>query len=257
MTGSVSSFVTLVASPKGGVGKTTISANLASALAQEGQRVLIIDLDPQNAMRLHFEMPLDDMRGLVAPTLAGEDWLGSVYQSAFNVDCVAYGICSEAERIQLETVFAQRPDFLAEQVMRLANAAGGYDHVIIDTPPGASVYLHRALTLADLAMVVLLADAASFATIPKMESLVREYCGRQRPEVYYLVNQMDGHKLLKRDVEGLLRQSLKTRLVPVSIHYDSAVEEALACNQPVLEYASYAAASQDIERVAKWLIEQA
>lgn len=257
MPGKLDPVVTVVASPKGGVGKTTITANLAAALARQGQRVLVVDLDPQNALRLHFEMPLDDQRGLVTPTLNDSRWRDSVFRSPFDVDCLAYGSCSEAERIRLETTLAQDADFLADELRHIVTDAGGYDHIVIDTPPGPSIYMQRAMQAADLSLLVLLADAASFATIPKMESLAREYCGRDRPAMYYLVNQMDGHKLLKRDVEGLLQQSLKNRMVPVSVHYDSAVEEALACNQPVLEYAGYAAASQDIDRVAQWLNELA
>ena len=51
------------ASPKGGVGKTTLAANIAGRLAQTGQRTLVLDLDPQNALRLHFGIPLSDPAG--------------------------------------------------------------------------------------------------------------------------------------------------------------------------------------------------
>ena len=46
--------VITVVSAKGGVGKTTLAANLASVIAARGRRVLALDLDPQNALRLHF-----------------------------------------------------------------------------------------------------------------------------------------------------------------------------------------------------------
>ena len=42
------------ASPKGGVGKTTLAANVADAMRRQGRRVLVMDFDPQNTLRLHF-----------------------------------------------------------------------------------------------------------------------------------------------------------------------------------------------------------
>ncbi|VFS69804.1 Cell division inhibitor MinD [Raoultella planticola] len=58
-----------VCSPKGGVGKTTLAANLAYSLARAGSKVLAIDFDVQNALRLHFGVPLSDERGYVAKAL--------------------------------------------------------------------------------------------------------------------------------------------------------------------------------------------
>ena len=55
-----------VSSPKGGVGKTTLVANLAYALARAGNKVLALDLDVQNSLRLHFGVPFSDERGYVA-----------------------------------------------------------------------------------------------------------------------------------------------------------------------------------------------
>ena len=49
-----------VCSPKGGVGKTTLAANLAYSLARTGSKVLALDFDVQNALRLHFGVPLND-----------------------------------------------------------------------------------------------------------------------------------------------------------------------------------------------------
>jgi CO dehydrogenase nickel-insertion accessory protein CooC1 len=66
--------VITVVSAKGGVGKTTLAANLASVLAARGRRVIALDLDPQNALRLHFGIPLDSIDGLARATLAGDPW---------------------------------------------------------------------------------------------------------------------------------------------------------------------------------------
>lgn len=62
-----------VCSPKGGVGKTTLAANLTYALARSGSKVLAIDFDMQNALRLHFGVPLSDERGYVAKSAESYD----------------------------------------------------------------------------------------------------------------------------------------------------------------------------------------
>ena len=54
-----------VDSPKGGVGKTTCAANLAYGIRRLGYRVAVIDFDPQNALRLHFGVPLSESAGYV------------------------------------------------------------------------------------------------------------------------------------------------------------------------------------------------
>jgi chromosome partitioning protein len=60
--------VIAVISPKGGVGKTTVAVNLASTLAAGGRAVRLVDLDPQNALRLHLGADPADPGGLVHQT---------------------------------------------------------------------------------------------------------------------------------------------------------------------------------------------
>ena len=66
--------VVSVVSAKGGVGKTTLAANLASVLGSNGRRVIAVDFDPQNALRLHLGLPIDNFDGIARATLAGDAW---------------------------------------------------------------------------------------------------------------------------------------------------------------------------------------
>ena len=63
--------VIAVISPKGGVGKTTVSANLAVSLAAKGHPVRLVDMDPQNALRLHLGADPSDENGHIHQTLHG------------------------------------------------------------------------------------------------------------------------------------------------------------------------------------------
>ncbi len=143
--------------------------------------------------------------------------------------------------------------------MQLARAGfGAGDLVLIDTPPGPSVYLKQAFACADLVVIVLLADAGSYATIPAMESWIadmvmrRPDSARALPSVY-LLNQMDEAGPLARDIGEVLRQRLGQRLAPIGIHRDEAVSEALAFQQPVLRYDPHCQATHDIQRLASWM----
>ena len=79
------------ASPKGGVGKTTLAANVASGLSRAGQKVIALDLDPQNTLRLHFGVALGDKRGFTNGLIQQSDWRASLHQTASGVALLAYG----------------------------------------------------------------------------------------------------------------------------------------------------------------------
>ena len=84
-----------VCSPKGGVGKTTLAANLAYSLARTGSKVLALDFDVQNALRLHFGVPLNDERGYVAKALELHDWSQCVLSAGSNIFVLHYGYVCE------------------------------------------------------------------------------------------------------------------------------------------------------------------
>lgn len=238
-------------SGKGGVGKTTLAANTAVALAQRKQRVLLIDLDPQNAQRLHLGMDPNEIAGLIREGISPS----GIFDSPFGVSFIPFGRVSETELEEFEAELKIHPRWLSDGIESLV--ASCFDFVILDTPPGPSVYLHQALLAANRALVIVLADAASYATIPRITSLVDEYTAGRLDFVgmNLLINQMPTHGKLGHKVRTALYADYAHQLVPVAIHRDTRVSQALAFERPVLEYEPGCKASLDIQYLADWLLD--
>ncbi|TXT40871.1 MAG: chromosome partitioning type protein [Comamonadaceae bacterium] len=244
-----------VVSMKGGVGKTSTTANLAAALGSQlgDERVYTVDLDPQNALHWHFGLFDQVDSGVCEMSLQGDNWRQAMLKSDYNLRCLPYGNVTESNREAFEDLLSQSNHWVADQ-LQVAKLTGDL-MVVIDSPPGPSVYLKQVCECADLLLIVLLADAGSYATIPEMETWLDEYTTK-RPDlkVYYVLNQIDRSEALNRDTAAFLHRQLKPRLCPIDLHNDEAVAEALAFQQPVVSYEPNSQASHDFARLAKWAI---
>ena len=248
--------VVAVVSAKGGVGKTTLTANLATALQHQGApTVLVVDLDPQNALGLHFGADPGALAGISRASLAGDSWGSVCQQSPSGVHVLPYGVVNEADRVAFERHLEGHPDWLAQQLQSLDLPPDAL--VFIDTPPGPSVYMQQALTAAHVVVVVSLPDAASYAALTLMQRLVQTYC-TPRPDfsgTLHVLNQANGARQLSKDITRVMQDSLGDRLIGV-IHEDQAVREALAYDQSVLEYDTHGQAADDLRKCAQVLAQR-
>jgi cellulose synthase operon protein YhjQ len=244
-----------VVSMKGGVGKTSVTANLAAAISSKlgPGRVAVLDLDPQNALHWHFGIEDSQAPGICVEAAHGSDLSNVALTTEFDIVCVPYGMASESDREAFESLLAAEPQWIGDQIKNTGLDEDGV--VLIDTPPGSTVYLKQVSACADLLLIVLLADAGSYATIPAMENWLDEMSVlRPQLQSVYILNQVDRSESINRDVADLLRQHLGSRLVPIGIHCDEAVGEALAFQQPVLAYDPHGQASHDLAQLATWMI---
>jgi len=243
-----------VVSAKGGVGKSTVVANLCVALSKQGLSVLAVDLDPQNASALHFGLDPAEITGLSRIALRGEPFWKALQETRSGASLLPYGVVNEPDRIAFEAILGADEKWLLNGLPDPSD--GGPDIIVIDTPPGPSVYLQQALRCANFSFVLMLADAASYATIPLMAAQIETYCEPREDFLgfAYVLNQVDNSRQLARDVAELVQSRLADRLA-ATIHRDESVPEALASDSTVVEYDPYCVASADFDGLAAWLID--
>ncbi len=237
--------VVAIVSAKGGVGKTTLTANLATALSRSiTAPVLAVDLDPQNALGLHLGMSPHELRGLSRSALANQPLVQACLPCTPTLHLLPYGALDESDRAKLEAAMEQNPLWLTTHLQTLDLPPDAV--VFLDTPPGPSVYLRQALRTADVVVVVVLSDAASYATLPLIQRLVNTYYQPQGDftDTLYVLNQVHSGKNLSKDITSVMRENLSHRLIG-TIHDDEAVCEALAYDTNALDYAPYSQATAD------------
>ncbi|RUR39028.1 cellulose biosynthesis protein BcsQ [Vreelandella populi] len=235
-----------IASPKGGVGKTTLTANLAYTLQRLGLNVTVIDFDSQDALKLHFGIPVNDTQGYVAHAGTSADWRHLVRSTPSGINVLAYGHSTYEERYNFESFLINKPEAFKQALQGLCKSPG--DIVLADLPPGHSGSLHAVCRLKPLCVTALLADSASLAVLPTIENK-SFYPASVEGHIYYVINQLDLRNELSNDVYGLLKKRLGASLLG-AVHRDAAVSEAHAQQISILQYAYTSAVVNDLEVIA-------
>ncbi|QTF09466.1 cellulose synthase operon protein YhjQ [Brenneria izadpanahii] len=238
-----------VCSPKGGVGKTTVVANLAWTLASSGLKVLAVDFDVQNALRLHFGVPMSDGRGYVAQATSASDWGQFILKAHSNLFILPYGETTQEQRGAFDQAIGSDEHF----IQRGLNSVLNYPDMVViaDFPPGPAPALKAIRELADMHIVVMLADTASLSLLPQMEN--HKFLGsplNSQGREYYIVNQSDMRRPLNRDVTLFFEQRLGDKLLG-TIHRDECVPEANASQQSIHQFSPVSAAAFDIDLISK------
>jgi cellulose synthase operon protein YhjQ len=158
----------LFSSPKGGVGKTTIAAHVAAILARRGHQVVALDLDPQNALRLHFGEAITDEAGFMCDLRPGSEWRASLVETRYGVDLLPYGATEPFDVVRLNAALTANPALIKAPMHDILRDPDTI--LIVDSPPGSSPAVASVAGLADLVVVVLLADAGSACLMPDLMS---------------------------------------------------------------------------------------
>ena len=235
--------VVVLASVNGGVGRSTLATLLGSGLQRLGRAVTVLELDPQNALHLHFGLP-HQSPGIGRASLCNQAWDQLVQPGFCGSRVLVFGETDMQQQEDLQRWLKQDPQWLAQHLSHLGLSE--QDTVIIDTPAGNNIYLHQALHVAHTVVVVALADAASLGALEQMQRLLAPYLARpSAPRCHMFVNQLDEGSAFSLDMVDLFKQRLGEDGLEV-IHRDPHISEALAFGEDPLERDAVSMACDDI-----------
>jgi chromosome partitioning protein len=240
--------IVVVANQKGGVGKTTTTVNMAAALAQLGQRVLVIDLDPQGNASTAFSV--DHQRG--APStydalVDGEELAGlaSPVPGVPRLDVVPATIDLAGAEIELVSVVARenrlRRAIVAHPRVGTAAEAGEdrYDYLFVDCPPSLGLLTLNALVAGDEMLIPIQAEYYALEGLGQLLETVEMVKAHLNPRLVVstiLVTMYDGRTRLASGVAAEVREHFGDQVLRTSIPRSVRVSEAPSYGQTVMTY---------------------
>lgn len=237
-----------VSSPKGGVGKTTLSAHLAAHLAQRGHRVTALDLDPQNALRLHLGLGLGEEDGVFSEP--ARPWRDAARDTPAGVRLLPHGTLDPRRVMRLAAELLDQPERITAPVKEMLRDPAQV--LVVDCPPGPSPGLSALVPLTDLLVIVLLADAGSAALLPQVASgRVLGHgtlSSRLSAKLSVVLNGVALDQPLSKAVLDGAARALGPRLIG-AVARDEALAEALADKRLLLDPAAGGAA-EDLAMLA-------
>lgn len=217
------------ASPKGGVGKTTLAAHVAAILARAGHQVVALDLDPQNALRLHMGLDLWQTAAFGAVLPQRPAWRDALVDTPSGACLLPFGPTDANRAMEISHALLSQPELLADPVRDMLSVPGLF--VVVDSPPGPNPGLAALSALTDILVVVLLADAGSAALIPQIAGnrlLGRgTLASRMSERAVLVLNQVETGQPLSEAVLELAGTALGPRFLGL-VCRDLALAEALA-----------------------------
>ena len=243
--------VIAITNQKGGVGKSTTTINLSACLAEKGQKVLAIDLDPQGNTTSGFGVDKESLETTLYDLLLGEMSPDEVIQKNVVEGVDLIGSTTDLSGAEIELISKDNREYLLKGI--IDSKRGEYDFIILDCPPSLNMMTINALTAANSVIVPIQCEYYALEGLSQLLYTINLVKERLNPDIEIegvVLTMYDARTNLSAEVVENVRKNVDKNIYKVVIPRNVRLAEAPSFGQPITLYDSKSSGADSYRRLA-------
>ncbi len=245
----------MIANQKGGVGKTTTTINLSASLEEQGQKVLVIDMDPQGNTTSGLGIDKDEKENSIYELLLGECGIEECLTESVceNLTVVPSNINLAAAEIEL--IGTENKEFILRDA--LDSIREDYDFILIDCPPSLNVLTINAMCAANTVLVPIQCEYYALEGLSQLMHTIELVRDRLNPELEIegvVFTMYDARTNLSLEVVENVKSNLNQTIYKTIIPRNVRLAEAPSYGMPITKYDSRSSGAESYRMLADEVI---
>lgn len=237
---------------KGGVGKTTSAINIGAGLVELGQKVLLIDLDPQANLTLSLGIPRQ--KYTIYESIRGESELVP-FTVKEGMDVITSSL--DLSGAEMELINEAGREYILQELFQ--PVLEEYDYIIIDCPPSLGLLTLNALTTSDYVYIPLQTEFLALQGLTKIKQVIDKVRFRLNKKLQIggvIATMYDARKVLNRDVVATIQKYFGDKVFNTLIRDNVTLAEAPAQRKDIFSYAKSSNGAKDYLNLCKEIMER-